>query len=78
MYVDWTETPRKPNQCNECGAFREDGYPPTVHRTGCRCGPDGSQVAMVRAGGTHHLRWNPHAEPMPPQGRHDHKRKVHR
>jgi hypothetical protein len=23
------------NQCTVCGAFRPDGKPPTVHRTGC-------------------------------------------
>ncbi len=35
-------------QCGGCGAFRPDGYPPTVHRAGCVVGPDGSRLAPLR------------------------------
>lgn len=33
-------------QCSACGAFRLDGLPPTVHRTGC-VAPDRLPVAAV-------------------------------
>jgi len=34
-------------QCRGCGAWRTDGQPPTVHRTDCVYGPDGSQLAAL-------------------------------
>jgi hypothetical protein len=34
-------------QCQQCKAFRIDGQPPTVHRTGCPMGPDGVAVGVV-------------------------------
>jgi hypothetical protein len=39
----------KPGQCQACGAFRLDGNPPTVHRTDCVAGPDGSQLHALNA-----------------------------
>lgn len=36
-------------QCPDCGAFRLDGTPPTVHRYLCTRGPDGEQVGAVLA-----------------------------
>lgn len=35
------------NQCEQCGAFRTDGYPPTVHFTRCLNGPDGMRVGAI-------------------------------
>jgi hypothetical protein len=37
----------RPGQCAGCGAWRTDGKPPTVHRTDCVYGPDGSRIAAV-------------------------------
>lgn len=37
----------RPGQCGGCGAFRLDGNPPTVHRTDCVYGPDGSQLSPL-------------------------------
>lgn len=36
-------------QCQTCGAFRTDGRPPTVHRTDCVMGPDGSRLPPLNA-----------------------------
>lgn len=40
---------RARNQCHDCGVFRLDGLPPTVHRHGCNGGPDGSQLDLTPA-----------------------------
>jgi hypothetical protein len=42
-----------PNECPQCSAFRTDGQPPTVHRTGCTRGSDPSHTEILRYG-THH------------------------
>lgn len=39
----------KPGQCAYCGVFRADGQPPTVHRTDCGAGPDGSALPALNA-----------------------------
>ncbi len=56
------------NQCPACGVFRIDGHPPTVHRTDCGLGPDGSQIGPLRTGGTAWREWRRerHTEPARP------------
>lgn len=47
-YADGYTRYNRPGQCTACGAWRVDGQPPTVHRTDCVEGPDGSQLPAVR------------------------------
>lgn len=37
----------RPGQCQACGAWRADGQAPSVHRTDCVEGPDGSRMPAV-------------------------------
>lgn len=46
-FADGITTHGRPGQCAGCGAWRTDGKPPTVHRTDCVYGPDGSRIAAV-------------------------------
>lgn len=47
-YADGFTRYNRAGQCQTCGAYRLDGQPPTVHRTDCLDGPDGSQLPAVR------------------------------
>jgi hypothetical protein len=46
-FADGLTVHGRPGQCAGCGAWRTDGKPPTVHRTDCVYGPDGSRIAAV-------------------------------
>lgn len=46
-YADGYTRFGKTGQCRTCGTFRTDGKPPTVHRTDCVDGPDGSGLPAV-------------------------------
>lgn len=39
----------RPGQCPACGSFRADGKPPTIHRTDCTMGPDGSALPALNS-----------------------------
>lgn len=45
--VDASTTWGRRGQCRNCGAWRADGTPPTVHRTNCGLGPAGSELPAV-------------------------------
>lgn len=46
-YADGYTRYNRPGQCTACGAWRVDGQPPTVHRTDCVEGPDGSALPAL-------------------------------
>lgn len=54
----------RPGQCRDCGAFRTDGQPPTVHRTDCRRGPNGMELPAVLLAVTQRREFD-HPRPVP-------------